>query len=418
MAIKTIKEVIDSKGYVINSKDRAIFETGDLRSFFGISSSDAIEFIVYDINDNQLPQGTEGSLVRYIPLTTQNISDYILIPEGTILQKYSLPSEYFIDVERLLRESGYNNGLFKTQITLINKRAGSEMKDDKLYINEISPSRTEVRLFPVLKSSSDAVKSNLKERFGIFLNDGTFRDDVISVAISYIEKINPSNISGLLTSKYGDAWLENFKKEYKVSDFDLFITEIYNKFLQSCVYEFTDRISDINDLNYGKTTGIQPPLSLDKSEINKKINKLLVAAIDKYLIVPETRNTQRNIENIESKDNIEKILIKKESDLVIDTAPPIKQVKILNKPILKDKEVSFKEKVKKQIPKPLISDDILEPIPLPKSPDGIPVINRGSGGGSGGGSSITSGETYVRREVTEPFRPEVVDSPKTREALK
>ena len=112
MALKTIKQIINSKGYVINPKDRAIFETGDLRSFFGLSNTDAIEFIVYDVNDNQLPQGADGSLVRYVPLTSETISDYILIPEGTIIQKYTLPTEYFIDAERLLGEAGYGNGIF------------------------------------------------------------------------------------------------------------------------------------------------------------------------------------------------------------------------------------------------------------------------------------------------------------------
>ncbi len=56
MAIKTFKDIIDYKGYRINSKDRKIFEEGNLQTFFGFGESDAIEFIVYDINDNQLPQ--------------------------------------------------------------------------------------------------------------------------------------------------------------------------------------------------------------------------------------------------------------------------------------------------------------------------------------------------------------------------
>ena len=78
-------------------------------------------------------------------------SDYFLIAEGTLLQRYKFPSEYFIDAERLLKEAGYTNGIFKTQITLINKRAGSEKTLDKLWISEISPSRTEIRLFPNTK---------------------------------------------------------------------------------------------------------------------------------------------------------------------------------------------------------------------------------------------------------------------------
>jgi len=150
MAIKTFKDIIDYKGYRINSKDRKIFEEGNLQTFFGFGESDAIEFIVYDVNDNQLPQ-INDELVRYVPMTTQNIKDYFLVAEGTLFQKNQFPSEYFVDAERLLREAGYDNGIFKTQITLLNKRVGSEKNQDKLWISEISPSRTEIYLKMKLK---------------------------------------------------------------------------------------------------------------------------------------------------------------------------------------------------------------------------------------------------------------------------
>lgn len=378
MALKAIKDIINNKGFVINSKDRAIFETGDLRSFFGLSSTDAIEFIVYDSSDNQLPQGSGGELVRYIPLTNENISDYILIPEGTVLQKYSLPTEYFIDVERLLKEAGYIDGVYKTQITLVNKRIGSEMESDKLYINEISPSRTEVRLFPVLKSSSDAVKANLKERFGIFINDKTFRDDIISLALPYIEKIDPTKIGTIITTTYGEAWLTNFIKEYKIQDLNVYITRIYNTFIQSCIYEFTNKVSDIKSLSYGTPKGIQPSLSLSVSEVKNIINRILVESINKYTIVPETRDTERNIENIESVDDIEQILIRQESDLVIDTQAPEREITEIKKQDINDKRITFEEKLQEQIP--------VDEEPTPPSPPS------GPGGSGGGGGRPPGGE--------------------------
>ena len=65
-----------------------------------------IEFIVYDANDNQLPQGDDGKLVRYVTLNSQNIKDYFLIADGTKLQAFQFPNEYFIDAERFIREAG------------------------------------------------------------------------------------------------------------------------------------------------------------------------------------------------------------------------------------------------------------------------------------------------------------------------
>ncbi|MEY3811539.1 MAG: hypothetical protein RIT11_621, partial [Pseudomonadota bacterium] len=160
MAVKKFKDIIDNKGYRINSKDRKIFEEGNLQSFFGFGDKDAIEFIVYDINDNQLPQ-KDDKLIRYITLSTESIRDYFLVAEGTLFEKNQFPSEYFIDVERLLSEAGYDNGIFKTQLTLLNKRVGSEKEYDRLWIQEISPSRTEIRLFPLEKSSNI---DDIKER--------------------------------------------------------------------------------------------------------------------------------------------------------------------------------------------------------------------------------------------------------------
>ena len=133
MAIKSFKDILDNKGYRISSKDRAIFEEGTLQSFFGFTDSDMIEFILYDVNDNQLPQGEYGEKVRYIPMNSDNIKDYFLVADGTKLQAFQFPNEYFIDAERLINEAGYDNGIFKTQITLLNKRIGLNSTNEKEY---------------------------------------------------------------------------------------------------------------------------------------------------------------------------------------------------------------------------------------------------------------------------------------------
>ena len=318
MAIQTIKEIINSKGYLIDSKDRQIFENGDLRSFFGLSTNDAIEFIIYDINNNQLPQ-SDGKLVRYIPLSTENIRDYLLIPDGTIFQRYQLPKEYFVDVERLLREAGYDNGIFKTQITLVNKRIGSDYVTDKLWISEISPSRTEVRLFPLKKNQRPEILQNLQERFDLFKRDGQFREDTITEAFAYVEKINPSIIGTYLKAKYGNVWFSTLVDGYKISDFDKFITEIHSKFLEGCVYEFTNRISNINDINYGKPKTEQVSISLDVTTIKSKIQRILVTVLKKYLLQTDNLKLTSFVLNDinENVDDVDRILVSSKSDVIV-----------------------------------------------------------------------------------------------------
>jgi hypothetical protein len=329
MAIRNIKELINNKGYTINPNDRKIFEEEDLQSFFGFSETDAIEFIIYDINDNQLPQG-DGELVRYIPLNSQNISDYFLIQDGTLFQKYKLPSEYFIDAERLLSEAGYNNGIFKTQITLINKRAGSQKSYDKLWINEISPSRTEVRLFPLKEGVS--INSQLQERFNVFINDGDFREDTIAYALEFIETIDPTKLSSFVRSKYGNVWVDELISEFKIKDFDVFLNNIYVKFRQASIYEFTNRISKIDDINFGKPKPTKPKIELSKESVVNICKQLLTYIVNYYLPQQNVKLTNTTSNTFESSvDPVSDILQTSESDVVIISKQVELEVKSVTK---------------------------------------------------------------------------------------
>ena len=161
MPIKDFKDILQKEAKRVDIKDRKIFERGKMPAFFGRGMTDTIEFILYDSGDNQLPQGDEGKLVRYINISeVDNIRNYLLIARGRTSNK--LP-EYFVDVEKLINEAGYKNGLFRTQITLLNKRIGSEHTGNKLWIHEISPSRTEIRVLPI-KAEDRRIRRDLRDR--------------------------------------------------------------------------------------------------------------------------------------------------------------------------------------------------------------------------------------------------------------
>jgi hypothetical protein len=426
MAIKTFKDIIDYKGYRINSKDRKIFEEGNLQTFFGFGESDAIEFIVYDINDNQLPQ-INDELVRYVPMTTQNIKDYFLVAEGTLFQKNKFPSEYFVDAERLLRESGYDNGIFKTQITLLNKRVGSEKNQDKLWISEISPSRTEVRLFPIRNATYN--NPELEKRYSMFIANQQFRDDVINSAFVFIEQITPITISEFLTKKYSSAWFEKLKAEYKISNFDSLATNIYNKFVESAIYAFTNRNSIVTSNNYGKPLTIKPKLDLSKNEIKDICKTLLANATDFYLTKIDIKTEATSTNRMDaSLDEVGKVTQRYESNTKIDTTPPERKIIEIKKPILNDKELELKEKIKIEFPvvdEPKIGTPVEPDIPIEikvpiESPDIKPISDEkpviietpapttptpvyGGGGGRSGGGFIERdfGTGFGREQVFE-----------------
>jgi hypothetical protein len=367
MAIRNIKEIIYNKGYVINPSDRKIFEEEDLQSFFGLSSTDAIEFIIYDLTDNQLPQ-YNGDLVRYIPLTAENINDYFLIAEGTLLQKYQLPTEYFIDVERLLREAGYVNGIFKTQVTLINKRCGSDKEFNKLWVSEISPSRTEVRLFPLKQGLG--IFDDLQIRYNIFVNGGDFREDTILSIYRFLEKINPTTVLEMMISKYGKIWVDKLITEFGIIEFDSFLTNIHSIFIKSAIYEFTNRISDINDINYGKLKETQPSIELSKQKILNSTKLILATILDKYLPLQDVRlESIKDIITDESIDSVFDILQSYNSDLVIDYSPTV----INTVTVIHDGNVDQSIKIEKIIEN--ITDNIEVDntiIPYITTPDNLP----------------------------------------------
>ena len=403
MAIRNIKELINNKGYVINPNDRKIFEEEDLQSFFGFSESDAIEFIIYDINNNQLPQG-DGNLVRYIPLNSQNINDYFLIQDGTLFQKYKLPSEYFIDAERLLAEAGYTNGIFKTQITLINKRAGSQKSYDKLWINEISPSRTEVRLFPLKEGVS--INSQLQERFNVFINDGDFREDTIAYALEFIETIDPTKLSSFVRSKYGNVWVDELISEFKIKDFDVFLNNIYVKFRQASIYEFTNRISKIDDINFGKPKPTKPKIELSKESVVNICKQLLTYIVNYYLPQQNVKLTNTTSNTFESSvDPVRDILQTSESDVVIISKQIELEVKSVTKPNINIISTTIERLIKEEIEIPIktIITPIEEPIYVTPVVVEQIVYSTPTGGGGGGGGFVENdfGTGFGRERVVD-----------------
>lgn len=400
MAIKSFKDIINNKGYQINSNDRKVFEDGNLQSFFGFGETDAIEFIIYDSSNNQLPQ-RNGDLVRYIPLTSSNIADYFLIPEGTLMEQYRFPKEYFIDAERLLKEAGYENGVFKTSVTLINKRVGSDSINNKLWISEVSPSRTEIRLFPI-KKGLDEPKYDLGLRFELFRKNGEFRDDTIALAFNFIEKITPASIKDFMKSKYSEKWYNKMITEFKVKDFDILVNDVHKLFVQSCIYEFTNRISKIDDLNYGKPKKEKPPVGLSKEEIREICRNLLIQSIIKYLPQQDIK-TQVSFDEgkLEGINEVKMILQRLEQDTIIDTSSPILKRVEVKKPFQTDAQIAFKKLLEKQKPpfvelgpppKVILPKDeppYVEPEPIvikeKEIVDSPPVY---SGGGGGGGRPV------------------------------
>lgn len=310
MAIRGFKEIIDKKGYKVSAKDRTIFEREIGKSYFGMGISDMIEFIVYDSNNNQLPQGDNQLLVRYITLDVENIKKYFLITQNPSNMKMNGASEYIIDIEKLVNEAGYSNGVFKTQVTLLNRRVGSEpIKKDKLWIHEISPSRTEIRVLP-LEDESEMVFDDLQKRLNIMLDGKNFRDDTIYFVKPMVESIKVEDvlktfltINGSVVS--GENYIKLIQAEFKIQNWELFVNQIREKLIEGALYFIENRDWNISSNNYGKPLSTPRNLELSVEKIVETLNSILIKVIDKYL--PKRSIQEENILTLDEQITLDEV---------------------------------------------------------------------------------------------------------------
>ena len=327
MAEKYFKEIIDRKGYKVDSEDRAVFEKEISKSNFGLGCADMIEFILYDSTNNQLPQGDSGNLVRYIHIDDSNINDYFIISKSEATKKKNDTTEFIVDLEKLITEAGYQNGIFRTQVTLLNRRTGIEKSsDNNLWIHEISASRTEIRLLP-----NRATKKNkdLEKRYSIFTDEKNFRDDVIYYVNVFIENINLQKVLQdffLIKGKEEDGirYAKLIQKEFKLDSFEIFLERIKSKFIESMQYYSQKRIWDINDNRYGKPVGEKYDcVELSISDIENASFESLIRCIDFYL--PKRNIKTKSILTKEEQitlDEVKSILSSSTSNSIYDTTEP------------------------------------------------------------------------------------------------
>jgi len=329
MAIEGFKEIVDRKGYKVESEDRKIFEREIGKSYFGLGNADMIEFILFDSNENQLPQGEDGKLVRYIHLNDANIKDYFLISDNNFTKKINGSAEFIVDIERLVREAGYDNGIFKTQVTLLNRRAGSENGEiDKLWIHEISPSRTEMRILPIKKEKQP--NADLDKRYEVFTENKQFRDDTIYYAKQYIQNITTqkvldtfSTIKG--TQKDTETYHGLIRKEFKIESIEIFINTVRDKFIESINYFIDNREWDVLSLNYGKPKNDLDLIELSIDTINQIMETSLKNILNKFL--PKRTIQEDNELTPEEQvtfDEVKQILKSAVSDNLYDSTVPDK----------------------------------------------------------------------------------------------
>jgi len=279
MAINDFKNIeninlnLDSTAQLVDSKDLAIFKTSAKNNTdFGMSENDVIEFRIYDISNNLLEQ-TGGKSIRHIH--KNDISKYLKSEIDSKTQE----KVYDIDVEKLIRESGYENGEYKVAFNFLKNHLGTENSKQRVWIHEVSPSRTEIRVMPLLTNDINS-NNKISYRYDTFLNKGKELKNIIGLVKNTMDSLELSIsdiIDNYFISKHGQIWLNVVKRDFQFGNdnkYTNFKQKIFKDFKNSVNYQLEGKDFDITSPTYGKTP-IQK-LNVDEYFTKQQIDTILL----------------------------------------------------------------------------------------------------------------------------------------------
>jgi len=363
MAINDFKNIeninlnLDSTAQLVDSKDLTIFKTGVKNiTDFGMSDNDVIEFRVYDISNNLLEQ-TDGIKVRYIQ--KNDLPKYLKSDIDRITQE----KIFDIDVEKLIRESGYGNGEFKVSFNFLKNYVGTNNKNTpQIWIHEVSPSRTEIRIMPLL--SNDAISNQtIINRYNAFAdNTGEFVEiiNIIKNTIDLIETNISDLIDNYFVSKNGQLWLDKIVSDYKFNNlkYTTFKQKIYSDF-KKLVYTTIDS-NLFNKYEFYEKTQIDTLLNNKLAEAIE-LNAKTIAQYDIPQILKDSTKTKNDSQILQSLLNTNYITKSKLTQN--DKLGKVKPNAIINTT-------------------PIVSAELVPPVEYVTEPQPTPIIGGGGGGNS------------------------------------
>jgi hypothetical protein len=369
--IDSINNNSANEGKFIDDKDLFILSKNEIeKADFGNSRYDVMEVSVYDINNNLLPHKS-GKNVAYIK--KGDIQNYLY----NITNKQGL-KELAINVEKLLNELGFTNGILKVNINFVKQKVGSENELTKVWIQEVSPSRNEIRILP-LKTKDSNINSITNRQFK---NLKSLNKDFLYYKTSILDSLNAFEnsflvkIDSYLETKFGKDFLTILRKDFGLSKFDNFRTKIFEDFKLSVTYYLTNKYYNVGESTFGKPSEnrfddfevydynvmlaeIQKILN-NCIDINSKILKrrsVEVKELPKEFTITELRkNIQNNIESFSTFTETKRNVYNPD------------KINVLFNDVIKQTPI---------LPTPVVEVIRIEPTP---STDG----GSGSGGGGGG----------------------------------
>ena len=396
MAINDFKNIeninlnLDSTAQLVDSKDLAIFKTSAKNNTdFGMSENDVIEFRIYDISNNLLEQ-TGGKSIRHIH--KNDISKYLKSEIDSKTQE----KVYDIDVEKLVRESGYENGEYKVAFNFLKNHLGTENSKQRVWIHEVSPSRTEIRIMPLLTNDINS-NNKISYRYNTFLNKGKELKNIIGLVKNTMDSLELSIsdiIDNYFISKHGQIWLNVVKRDFQFGNdnkYTNFKQKIFKDFKNSVNYQLEGKDFDITSPTYGKTP-IQK-LNVDEYFTKQQIDTILLNRLSESI-----EFSSKFISQIKIPQSLTNESNKKEGSLVLQSLLDTNYQAKSN--LTQTNKITInKPKPAVATPAPIVTPPFSTPNPIVPLPEPTPPRGGGSGGG---GSRIGNPEDDGRPDSREP----------------
>jgi hypothetical protein len=241
-----------NQGEFLQENDKFIINQNQIQDTdFGDCKHDVMEISVYDVNNNLLPN-KNGNNVAYIK--TGDIKNYLYN-----LTNKGGQNELAIDIEKLLNDLGFTNGILKVNINFVRNKVGSENQLTKVWIQEISPSREEVRILPLVTTDDNINKKTSKEFRNVnnLSKDFKYYKKNILDALDSFESNYLDSITNLMVNKFGKDFQSILRKDFGLSNFDGFKKRIFSDFKTSITYWVNNRYYDVSQSNFGKPSDIR-----------------------------------------------------------------------------------------------------------------------------------------------------------------
>jgi hypothetical protein len=305
----------------LTATELKLIDKGFIATPFLIGNNDVLEFVLYDSTSNVLEQKDYGN-VRYI--NANEISNYIIRSENVLDTIYD-GGGFLIDVKKLVKEAGYNTGVFRVQFNFVNNRIGSKIEMDRLWVHEISPSRTELRLLPYNNFNTNIayeadIERDLNQAYESFVVGRFSGDEVYSEINEIINRLDVQRLQDTFAKIKSKDYIDRMQYEFGITNYDQFFSKVLESMAQSVRHALLHKNSTIGSSDFGKPLGDEVDFTYyNKNDIVNLLNKKFRDACEFHL---PTRTLANEVlidaQTQESIDKLATLIQKLESDKVTE----------------------------------------------------------------------------------------------------